>query len=59
MRLASRCGLGQFAPVALLSAMELFPEEFRAHVVDKRCPAGVCPMDSVVSVKEEQLSWQR
>jgi hypothetical protein len=45
--------------VALLSAMELFPEEFRAHVVDKRCPAGVCPMDSVVSVKEEQLSWQR
>ncbi len=59
MRLASRCGLGQFAPVALLSAMELFPEEIRAHVVDKRCPAGVCPMDSVVSVKEEQLSWQR
>ncbi len=59
MRLASRCGLGQFAPVALLSALELFPDEFRAHVIDKRCPTGVCPMDTTVANKEEQLCWQK
>lgn len=59
MRFSARCGLGQFAPVALMSALELFPEEFRAHVVDGECPTGVCRMGKPVSNKEEQLSWQK
>ena len=59
MQLASRCGLGQFAPVALLSSMELFEEEFRAHVVDHVCPAGVCDMHETAVEIEEQLTWPK
>lgn len=57
MRLASRCGLGQFAPVALLSSMEIFADEFRAHVMDHVCPNGVCEMRDFAFEKEEQLTW--
>ena len=38
----SLCGLGQTAPNPVLSTYQRFPEEYRAHVVDKKCPAGVC-----------------
>lgn len=36
------CGLGQTAPNPVLSTLKNFREEYIAHVVDKRCPAGVC-----------------
>ena len=36
------CGLGQSAPNPVLSTLSQFREEYIAHVVDKRCPAGVC-----------------
>ncbi len=38
----SLCGLGQTAPNPVLSTLRYFREEYLAHVVDKRCPAGVC-----------------
>jgi NADH:ubiquinone oxidoreductase subunit F (NADH-binding)/(2Fe-2S) ferredoxin/Pyruvate/2-oxoacid:ferredoxin oxidoreductase delta subunit len=38
----SLCGLGQTAPNPVLSMMHHFHDEYVAHVVDKRCPAGVC-----------------
>ena len=38
----SLCGLGQTAPNPVLSTMKHFKEEYLAHVIDKRCPAGVC-----------------
>jgi NADH:ubiquinone oxidoreductase subunit F (NADH-binding)/(2Fe-2S) ferredoxin len=38
----SLCGLGQTAPNPILSTMKYFPEEYRAHVEDKTCPAGAC-----------------
>ncbi len=38
----SLCGLGQTAPNPVLSTLENFPNEYRAHVVDKRCPSGKC-----------------
>jgi NADP-reducing hydrogenase subunit HndC len=38
----SLCGLGQSAPNPVLSTMKHFKDEYRAHVLDKRCPAGVC-----------------
>ena len=38
----SLCGLGQSAPNPVLSTMRYFWDEYLAHVVDKRCPAGVC-----------------
>lgn len=42
---SSICGLGQAAPVPVLSAIEHFREEIEAHIVDKVCPAGVCPIN--------------
>ena len=36
------CGLGQTAPNPVLSTLKYFRDEYEAHVVDKRCPAGVC-----------------
>ena len=38
----SLCGLGQTAPNPVLSTFERFKDEYIAHVVDKKCPAGVC-----------------
>ena len=38
----SLCGLGQTAPNPVLSTFERFRDEYIAHVVDKKCPAGVC-----------------
>ena len=39
---ASLCGLGQTAPNPVLSTLRYFREEYIAHIVDKKCPAGVC-----------------
>ena len=36
------CGLGQTAPNPVLSTLRYFKDEYMAHVVDKKCPAGVC-----------------
>ena len=38
----SLCGLGQTAPNPVLSTLRYFRDEYIAHVVDKKCPAGVC-----------------
>ena len=38
----SLCGLGQTAPNPVLSTLRYFRKEYEAHVVEKRCPAGVC-----------------
>jgi NADH:ubiquinone oxidoreductase subunit F (NADH-binding) len=37
------CGLGQTAPNPILSTLRYFRDEYMAHVVDKKCPAGTCP----------------
>jgi NADH:ubiquinone oxidoreductase subunit F (NADH-binding)/(2Fe-2S) ferredoxin len=42
MQKAALCGLGQTAPNPVLSTMHYFEEEYRAHIEDQRCPAGVC-----------------
>ncbi len=38
----SLCALGQTAPNPVLSTLKFFRDEYIAHVVDKKCPAGVC-----------------
>ena len=38
----SLCGLGQTAPNPVLATLKFFRDEYIAHVVDKKCPAGVC-----------------
>ena len=38
----SLCALGQSAPNPVLSTLDKFYDEYLEHVVNKRCPAGVC-----------------
>ncbi|MGO5051136.1 NADH-quinone oxidoreductase subunit NuoF [Lachnospiraceae bacterium LCP25S3_G4] len=38
----SLCALGQTAPNPVLSTLHYFRDEYIAHIVDKKCPAGVC-----------------
>lgn len=42
MKEASLCGLGKTAPNPVLSTLKYFRDEYEAHVLEKRCPAGVC-----------------
>ena len=39
----SLCGLGKTAPNPVLTTLRYFRDEYEAHVVEKRCPARVCP----------------
>ena len=38
----SLCGLGQTAPNPVLTTLRYFRDEYEAHIVEKRCPAGAC-----------------
>ena len=42
MQKGSLCALGQLAPSPVLSALQHFEAEFRAHIEDRRCPAAKC-----------------
>jgi NADP-reducing hydrogenase subunit HndC len=42
LKSSSLCALGQSAPNPVLSTLQHFRDEYIAHVVEKRCPAGVC-----------------
>ena len=44
----SLCGLGQTAPNPVLSTLCYFRDEYHAHVVEKVCPQGKCPMNGEV-----------
>jgi bidirectional [NiFe] hydrogenase diaphorase subunit len=48
---ASLCGLGQTAPNPVLSTLKYFRNEYIEHIVHKRCPAGVCKMETAVSAE--------
>lgn len=42
VQIGSLCGLGKTAPNPVLSTLKNFRQEYLAHIVQKRCPAGVC-----------------
>ena len=50
----SLCGLGQTAPNPVLSTLRYFRDEYEAHIVEKRCPAGVCKSLLSFSIIEEK-----
>ncbi len=56
MELGSLCGLGQSAPNPVLSTLMYFRDEYKAHLVDKKCPAGVCKPLITYSVIEENCN---
>ena len=38
----SLCGLGQSSPNPVLSTLDNFYDEYLSHVVERKCPSGVC-----------------
>jgi NADP-reducing hydrogenase subunit HndC len=38
----SLCGLGQSSPNPVLSTLDNFPEEYMAHVIERKCHSGEC-----------------
>jgi bidirectional [NiFe] hydrogenase diaphorase subunit len=46
----SLCGLGQTAPNPVLSTLRYFRKEYVEHILNKRCPAGVCAIEAPVEV---------
>ena len=42
IKASALCGLGQTAPNPVLSTLRYFRDEYVEHIVNKRCPAGVC-----------------
>lgn len=50
---AALCALGGSAPNPVLSTIRYFRDEFRAHIVDKRCPAKVCKSLIIYTINAE------
>ena len=48
------CGLGQTAPNPVLSTLHFFRDEYVAHIVDKKCPAGVCKSLLTYSIEKDK-----
>ena len=42
MQAGSLCGHGQLGFNPVSSALRYFPDEFEAHIMDRRCPTGTC-----------------
>ena len=53
---ASMCGLGQTAANPVLSTLKYFHEEYKSHIRDKICPAGVCTELITYSVIDENCT---
>ncbi|KTB48506.1 NADH-ubiquinone oxidoreductase-F iron-sulfur binding region domain-containing protein [Dehalogenimonas alkenigignens] len=48
------CGLGGGAANPIMSTLRYFREEYEAHIIEKRCPAGVCkPLISYNIINEK------
>jgi NADH-quinone oxidoreductase subunit F len=50
----SLCGLGKTAPNPVLSTFKYFMEEYRAHVLEHKCPAKVCQAYKSYSITAEE-----
>ncbi len=50
----SLCGLGKTAPNPVLSTLRYFRDEYVAHVVEKRCPAGQCQSFKTYAIDAEK-----
>jgi NADH:ubiquinone oxidoreductase subunit F (NADH-binding) len=42
MQQSSLCGFGITAPQVLRTTMREFPDDYRAHITERRCPTGTC-----------------
>jgi len=53
VKTCSICGLGQTAPNPVLTTLRYFRDEYQAHVLEKRCPAGVCSALIELAINQE------
>ena len=53
---SSLCGLGKSAPNPLLSTIRYFKEEYREHIENKHCPAGVCKPLTRFEIAQEKCT---
>jgi NADP-reducing hydrogenase subunit HndC len=56
IRAVSLCGLGTSAPNPVLSTLRYFRDEYDAHILEKRCPAGVCRALTTFLIDETKCS---
>lgn len=42
MQRTALCGLGQSAPVPIMTMLKYFRDEFESHIKDRLCPTGTC-----------------
>jgi len=54
LRLTSICGLGQVVPAPIASVLKHFRAEVESHILQRRCPAGVCPCHARASERIAQ-----
>ncbi len=47
------CGLGKTAAGPVLSTLKYFEDEYRAHIYDKKCPAGACQKLKTIYIDAE------
>ena len=47
------CGLGKTAASPVVSTLKYFRDEYIAHVVDKKCPAGQCKALTTLQIDPE------
>lgn len=50
------CGLGQTAPNPVLTTLKYFQDEYEAHIINKKCPAGVCKTLITYSIDAEKCT---
>jgi NADP-reducing hydrogenase subunit HndC len=56
IRAVSLCGLGTSAPNPVLSTLRYFRDEYDAHILEKRCPAGACRALTTFLIDETKCS---
>jgi NADH-quinone oxidoreductase subunit F len=54
VKAGSLCGLGQTAPNPVLTTLRYFRDEYEAHILEKCCPAGVCPELTVYYIRPDR-----
>jgi len=47
------CGLGKTAAGPVLSTIKYFEDEYKAHIYDKKCPAGACQKLKTIYIDPE------
>ncbi len=54
MQKASLCGLGQGAPNPVISTLKYFEDEYREHIINKRCPSKKCKKLVIYTISLEK-----